>query len=364
MKVNFLYLGVALPVLIAAEQPCTFLPSSRPCFNEKMKHQSNVYMDFSLLYWQCGEKNLDYAIKNMEPQAQSKLKVHSPHFKWEPGFRFLVGYHLPYDHWNLDGSYTIYYQNHKSSVKQEFTPSESNYGIGIIPVWTSPGAFLENTFARWENASAKWKIHAHLFDLMMRHDLCCGYALSFQPAIGLKMAILQQRYDVAYFPGNILYLPNDDTETLESSHIAMNNRSLNIGPSIACASRWSLSSGWNLFSSLSCSLLASHFRVGRNETDLSLNPTLLSGLYHFSDQYWTYRPQAGFLVGVQWDDCFCQKNSTVHFGLSASYEAQYFFKQNMLLRHYDASTSDSANVAPAQGDLFFHGLTVNVLFDF
>jgi hypothetical protein len=352
---------------LSADEGCAFLPSSRPCVQGEIPNQADVYTEVSFLYWQCIEKGLDFALINSQTQFNSKLTAHHPSFQWDPAFRLLFGYHLPIDGWNIDGRYTIFYQNISDDVNHPFdVNSAATFGRGILSVWTSPGAFsAENIYARWQSASAKWKLHAHFVDLMLRHDLALGYAVSFQPSFGLKMAILQQRFALSYSPGNTISLPLHDDQILVSSTLNMNNRSFNIGPGVGCSSRWCLSPHWNIFGSLAGSLLGSHFQVGRNEYDVSTILTDVSfGSYRINDRFWTYRPQANMSLGIQWSDCICSKYSVLHFGFKASYEAQYWWRQNMMLRHYDAPIPQSHTLSPVQGDLFFQGLTVDALFDF
>jgi hypothetical protein len=365
MKLYSLLVTLASSSLLA-DASCAFLPSARPCVKSDLPDQSNVYTQFSYLYWDCAERGLDFALKNTQPQFNSMLTVHEPGFDWKSAFRFQVGTHLPFDHWNLDFTYSFFYNRTIDRLKHNFDISSSSaFGSGILSVWTSPGAFLsENIYARWQFCEAKWKIHAHFFDLFLRHDLFNGYALSFQPAFGVKMALLQQRYVVAYRPGNIVFLSTGDPETLLSSTINMNNRSLNVGPGAGCQTRWCISPHWNIFGSLSGSLLAAHFEVGRDESDFSTTTSTVIGSYRVHDEYWTYRPQGTAVLGIQWNDCSCNKQSVIHYGFSASYEAQYWWKQNMLLRHYDAPAAQSQTMAPALGDLFFQGLAIDLLFDF
>ena len=171
------------------------------------------------------------------------------------------------------------------------------------------------------------------------------------------MAILQQRYNIAYIKGNTL----PSGATLLSSTVHMKNRSLNIGPEAAFGLTWHLSRHWNILGSLSSSLLASRFTVGRNEQDVS---TVETNSYRNNYNFWTYRPQTGLRLGFQWSDCIPLQGSKVRFAIAASYETQCWWKQNMMLRHYDAPTAASHTVASSVGDLFFHGLDIDFFFDF
>ena len=364
MKSHYMLFSLLAASSLMAE--CAYLPPNRPCVQSpQLLKQIDVYTQLSYLYWECTERGLDFALKNTGNQFNSQLTYHEPGFNWTSAFRLLLGYHLPLDHWNIDLVYTNFSNRITDRLKHNFDiSSDDAFGSGILAVWSSPGAFLsKNIYARWQGAEAKWKIHSYFFDLMLRHDLYNGYAISFQPACGLKMAVLQQRYDVCYQPGNIVYT-STETETLSSSQIHMNNRSFNLGPGAGCGSRWALASQWSLFGSLSGALLASHFSIGRNEYDVSSTTSTIIGSYRVSDEYWTYRPQTTAVFGVQWGDCSCRKDHVLHYALSASYEAQYWWKQNMLLRHYDGSIAQSQSLAPAAGDLFFQGLNIDLLFDF
>lgn len=343
--------------------PCVFLPANRPCVkNICALDQSDIYLQLSFLYWMAEERGLDYCVKNNQSQFDARMKLYRPTFDWQPAFRLVLGTYLPQDNWSLDLTYSFYLQHINSGAKDNFTGA---FGNGLLAVWTSPGAFNSSTnlYARWQRADSKWKIHAYFFDLMLRNNLCNGKALSFQPACGLKMAILQQRYDVRYRFGGTVNTTGV-TETLISSSINMKNRSFNIGPSAALATHWSLNGYWSLNGALSGSILASEFTVGRNEFDVSSTSTTQIGTYRFNNDFWTWRPQASLLLGAEWSDCVCTPRKVIHFGLKASYEMQYWWKQNMMLRHIDAPIVQSHTLAPVQGDLVFQGLTVDLFFDF
>lgn len=342
----------------APPPPCVFLPTARPCVeNPCLLNQSDVYLQFSFLYWMAQERGLDYAIKNKTNQFDARGDLYQPSFDWEPAFRVVAGGYLPHDNWRLDFTYAFYLQTLEDSAKHNFI---GNFGEGLMAVWTAPGAFSDgNIYARWELAETKWKLHANFFDLMLRNDLCSGKQLSFQPACGLKMALLQQRYSVTYSYGSSF-----DDQSFMSSKINLTNRSFNFGPSAGIGTRWCLSPYWNLNGYLGGALLASQFDLGRNEYDLSTTTIKRVGSYRFNRDFWTWRPQTTLLFGVEWSDCICSPDRVLHWGFKASYEMQYWWKQNMMLRHIDAPIVQSHTVASVQGDLMFQGLTVDIFFDF
>lgn len=368
MKSALLVLPLLTAAHLAAENlcppspPCVFLSSNRPCVKNPCElDQSDIYLQLSFLYWMAEERGLDYAVKNTQSQFDAKMQPYQPIFAWQPAFRFVLGGYLPQDNWSLDFTYSFYLQHINSAVKNNFTGA---FGNGLLAVWTAPGAFTStNLYARWQGAATQWKLHANFFDLMLRNNLCTGKALAFQPACGLKMAILQQRYEVRYKFGNT-YSNGGTPETFISSSINMKNRSFNIGPAAAIGTHWNLNSHWSLNSLLSGALLASQFDVGRNEYDVSSTTATQIGSYRFNHDFWTWRPQSSLSLGVEWSDCACETKKVIHYGLKASYEMQYWWKQNMMLRHIDAPIPQSHTLAPVQGDLVFQGLTVDLFFDF
>jgi hypothetical protein len=294
--------------------------------------------ELSFLYLGCGERGLDFAIT-----SGAVRKVQECSFEWSPAFRVLLGGGIPHDHWKLDATYTWFAHQTKKGV----------HDPEIFAVWTSPSAFSgNNLFARWQDAEARWRIQAHFLDVMLSTSLLNSLALSFRPAFGLRGSLFSQHWGVDYRMGNLVA-----GMLLENSSIKMVDRSLNVGPSFSLDTSWKVACHWNLVGALTGGLLASHFSVDRNEEDIT---SLSAEAWHFKDEFWTTRPQAGARFGVMWD----LETKAVRVGVTVAYELQIWWKQNMVLRHIDAPTTQGQNLMPVQGDLFFQGATVNLLLDF
>jgi hypothetical protein len=319
---------------------------------ENCLSNADFYCSFDFLYWEGTERGLEFALHNSQSSFQQQIHIHEPDFNFQPAFRIGVGMHLPHDNWDLEFGYTRFYNQ---------TEDHANAGTlgGIQAVWTSSTAFQGNNYRTlWQDADAKWKMHAHFFDLILKHRLCMSSAITLEPSFGLKMALLQQRFVVDYENGNAA-----TPFQFISSHIAMKNRSFNLGPTTTLSTRWNVWDHFDFLGSLSGSLLASHFTVGRNELDVMSSAV---AFFHDSvregDEYWAFRPEAAVTFGFGWSDCICRKASVIHYGFSAVYEAQVWWKQNMLFRFIDQT--NTGMIAPTQGDLFFHGLTIDAFVDF
>lgn len=338
-------------------QDCAYLPSAKKClFQENGLSPSDFYVSLDFLYWEGTERGLEYALKNKASSFEQDLQLYTPSFGFEPAFRIGAGMHLPHDDWDLELTYTRFYNHTTNQTSHDFIGNPSG---GILAVWTSSTAFQGNNFrALWQNSEAKWKIHSHFFDLILKHHLWMSSAIALEPAFGLKLALLQQRYSVLYENGNTT-LPLQ----FISSSIAMKNRSFNLGPTFSLSTLWNVSNHFDFLGALSGSLLASHFTVGRNESDVMIQTGTLSlDSLRERDKYWALRPEASATFGLQWTDCICRSKNGIYYGLSAAYEAQVWWKQNMLFRFIDQT--NAAMISPTQGDLFFHGLTLEGFVEF
>lgn len=300
---SLLYSECCLPIGTCAPTHCAYLPTASECTDW------DISIDF--LYWEAIEKGLEYAVKR---------RIEEPRFYFKPAFRVGLGTHLGHDDWDLEFTY-LQYNAHRS---------HRTFGA-IQAVWTSPFSAL------WSEAKAKWKLHTHCFNVQLKNRLFISRAISLEPAFGLNLALIQQSFDVDYAASSL------------SSHIGMKNRSLNLGPLFSLNNRWSLSEHFDLLGVFSASLLASQFDVARHETG---HTSVIEG-----NEYWAMRPQAAAALGFGWADCVFRSNRPVYYGLEVFYEAQVWWKQNMLYRFIDQT--NSAMIAPTQGDLFFHGLTLN-----
>lgn len=314
-----------------------------------------------LLIWDACEEGLEYAYRNTQTQMNQKLTSFEPDSKFEPAFRIGVGGFLPYDQWEIAALYTYYHTDRHHSKTSNFDPS-STPGPGMISTWTYPTAFNnQNLGARFQTAENQWKLHCSFLDLALNRTCRLTSSFALIPSFGIRSAWIHQRYKAIYSMGNLIA----STQIL-SSHINMNCASNDLGLLFGLEADWHLGKGWNLFSDISGSVLASHFRVGRRETDSFANPTIQLQSIRLHNSYWTYRPQGKIALGFRFTDSFHLSTHTVRYHLSAAFEAQMWWKQNQFLRYLDNlnSTSAGANVTSTQGDLTFLGADLQAGIDF
>lgn len=346
------------PIRAQEKQPSA--PKDLP--RESQKNRQEVFFICDLLVWDSREEGLEYAYKNTKTQSNQELRSFEPESKFEPGFRVGCGGFLPHDEWILGALYTYYSTNRKDSASHDFDVSGSP-GPGMISVWTYPSAFLNNnTAARFETAHNHWKLHTSFLDLSLGRECAIGSQFKIVPTFGVRAAWIHQRYEVDYNEGNAIVPSMGTPISILSSSINMNCASNLVGPFFGCGTNWRLGHGWNLFSNTSGAILASHFHIGRGETDLFLNNagTLQTESIRLHNEYWTFRPQAQITLGFRFVDTVSYGSRPIQYSFSAAYEAQIWWRQNGLLRYIDTlnSTSSGAYVASTQGDLMFHGVNI------
>ncbi len=335
------------PIDTCAPVNCAYLPTPGNYL------EGDFYASFDFLWWEGTERGLEFASKNAKSSFDQAIQIYEPDFSFGPAFRLGAGVHLSHDDWDLEASYTCYYTH-----TIDHAHHRGGSGGGIRPIWTSAIAFQNSGFQTlWQSAEAKWNIHANLFDLFLKHGLYLTPKIVIEPSFGLKFALLQQNYKVVYQDGNT----TPEVEYISSS-ISMKNRSLNVGPAVSFMTRWNFWDHYDLLASLSSSLLASRFTLTHKEWDASLRGTPQFDSFKERDTLWTIRPFAAANFGIGWKKSFCRNDKVIYYGISASYEAQVFFKQNMLYRFIDETSI--AMAVSTQGNLFFHGLALDAFINF
>ena len=316
-----------------------------------------IFFAVDLLIWDSEEEGLEFVYKNKNSQINQSLTSYKPKSKFDPAFRASLGGFLPYDEWSLGAVYTYYSTERNRTVSTSFNPTAAP-GPGLIAVWTYPAAFYNNnTAARFEKAKNSWDMHVSFLDLSLERECKVGSQFAITPEFGIRSAWIHQRYTVNYSQGNVITPNAGSPITVLSSAIDMNCLSNNVGPLFGLKTSWTLLKGLNFFANFSTSLLASRFHLGRGETDrYTTSGTTYTESIDLSEKYWTFRPQADLSIGFS----FNIHLSPIDYFVSGAYETQNWWKQNGLLRYIDElnATSGGAYVSQTQGNLMFHGLTL------
>lgn len=308
--------------------------------------------DVSLLVWQAREEGLNFALKNEPLPITANINVNGDlvgvDFKWEPAVKIDVGATFAAQAWDTQLRWT-YFHTHSSRTLHADSPS-------LIPLWAFPNANIATQFL-YGTARSAFELNFNAFDIEMGYHPFLSPALSIRFNAGLKVASIDQDFTVTYSNGF-----NENTTQLVTAKAALTNKSIGAGPRISFDSKWRLSQGFALLTSLAGSLPLWHYRITRTDTDQGINGGTPNAIEAFTkERFWTFRSILEASLGLGWDTCFgCRHQFPV--GVAAYYELQYFAEQNMMAMLVNPGISNQAFYP--RGDLHFHGATLTFHFGF
>lgn len=319
-------------------------------------------VDISFLYWQAQEDGLAFAIKNnprLTPSSDLYANVDGTYigldFDWEPAMKINVGV-LFTNAWDFDARWTTYYS--KSTHTTASATTNGFTSSGLLPIWVLPQSY-QATPSVYGRARGIWQIHLNTLDLELGINPYLTSRLSLRLHGGLKGLSIYQRYRVKYSEG----ISSGNAQLLESGAV-IKNKCDGLGPRIGANSKWFINHGWSFLADLAGSLTLCSFRIKRYDSDRAI-ATSGTPLYTEDSYFWqsvyVYRPNLEGSVGLAWDRCFgCRDQYT--FSFNASYELQYYWKQNLMTQLVSNQLA-FLGFSP-QGDLHFHGLSATFRFGF
>jgi len=195
----------------------------------------------------------------------------------------------------------------------------------------------------------KWTYNLDYGDIQLSRPGYIGTHLTVEPFAGLRAALIIQK-GLGVMQG--IRYPTFISETPAYTHLA--SHAIGIGPKIGANGSWLLKEGIRLNGNAYGALLFTRYTSITQDID---NIDLVTDLNAKAQSYSsknvdTVRPMAGAALGLGWGSYFGQN---LYFDLSANYEFNVFWAQNMLF---------SARTDLPLGDLYLHGLTASARCDF
>jgi len=253
-------------------------------------------------------------------------------FRWRWGFRAEMGYRLPHDQWDAVATYTWFHD--KADRTAVSGPEETV--IPLLPPYTS--------FAEGASASIQWHLRYQNLDAMLKKGYFLSRHFSVTPFFGLRNSWIDHGYKARYSDPN--------GEVPETIYVWAKQDFWGIGPVTGLSSEWHFSSQWMIFGSFNGSVLASDYDLsGQLLTSEGLQDKIKANTKRMS-------PTVQGALGFGWHMNFNRNRN--HIALRFSYEAQYWWKQNLTIGYNSSYYSISRNGE----DLGFHGFTLDALFDF
>ncbi len=294
----------------------------------------------SYIFWQPSEENLELGISNTSANVALPINGHvvDMNFKYKSGFKVAMGIFSELDNWDALAQYTWFTGRHSSR-------SNGPLDGGVIPFWGHPA----NTATSILSGKSRWRLSVDFLDLNLGRSCYVGTRLTFRPFFGARAAWIDQKYTVSYVPGGTVFSPYQIRNT---------TKSWAIGPEVGLDTSWLLGYGIRFTGKAEADLLFTRYNLRMKEQNSAGSSILAVNLRQ--NHLYYLRPHVDLSLGLGWGTYL--SNHNYHFDLSASYDFQVFWSQNMFRMFVDNS-SVGKSIAP-DGDLYLQGLTANARFDF
>jgi len=314
------------------------------------------FFAFDVLYWHAKAGGTEFAYSDQDPFAQlpTKGRAKDVDFEWDWGLRVGAGYNFKHDGWDCRAQYTWFDSNGSDSTGAGANSSIIPLRGSSTIVATATNSNLQ--FLYCTSAKSQYDFDYSSIDLELGRAYFISGKLSFRPHWGLKTAWFDQEQTTRY-TGGALNPANPNALGLEGNtvHIKDTCDFWGLGPRVGLDSNWHLGYGFSIFGNVSGALVFGHFNVEHKEhysvsTD---NRIKLSANKH------AFSPTAQMQLGLRYDTYI--QNNTQHLGVGLGFEAQYWWRQNQMLKIGDAQVLKYERYSD---DVSMHGLTLDFQWDF
>lgn len=369
------------------------------------------------VYMRLVEEGLEYAVKspwtyssepidNVSSFGRINMKgadPRMPDFSWDWGFKVGLKYDMPYDGWDLDGSWLRFHSSASDHVSAAGNPDPDSIDTDPLPNAFSGSGELISSFwvaklfsapGLMNQAKARWNADIDFIGLELGRNFHISEFLCLRPFVGLSNGWIDQTYNIFFSALNFDTPPPEDKRVI---NIKMKNDFWGIGPEFGLQSFWKLGKGFSIYANGAFSLLDGHFKVSYDLHDqnniVDIVPTG-SGLFNpvtgafiptvnkndpYDDRYemskkiHTLAMIANFELGIKWERSFAEDKYCL--ALSVGYEQYLFFNQNRFMNpQYDftlisispafGGSSEGPNYFTDRGNMTLSGVTGKVAFTF
>lgn len=307
----------------------------------------DIFISGSFIYWQPIQENMRLGI--ISDTTDDPVNLINGHdvdlnFEYKPGFKVGLGMNLDHDKWDTFIQYTWFRGTDK--VKKSVDPN--NLEEGLFPAWQIPD-FLN---PQYSSGSEKWTLRIHFIDWDLGRTYAVGKELDFRPFFGLRAAFIKQNLHVNYInvtPAALAVWP--------STFIKQSSNSWGIGPRIGLSTHWKFCKRFRLYADGELDLLFTQYDLKSKQTS---DTAFANGYVIKKNNVNRLRTHVEIDLGLGWGSYFSHHKS--HIEISADYGFQVFFDQNMF--RYTTNTQAVGRSFMPNGNLYIHGLTATIRFDF
>jgi len=307
----------------------------------------------SFIYWQPREDGLAYSISNPTSSATApagggalspNIGGHVKNMKsdYHMGYKAGLGMNVQHDEWLIFTEFT-----HLETHAHASSGAPTN---GFVqPLWLSSS---KDRFGR--DSEARWHLNFNNFDCDLSRPYYVGRSLTFRPSLGLRGGWINQSLNAKYsiFFNNL---------TTPDVHAHSRSNSWYLGPRASLDTNWILGHGLRIFADVGAALCYTRYKLDYKADSVATvgAANVVVNDIIVRDHVSTARPSAEAGMGFGWGSYFF--SNKFHFDISASYDFNIFWDQNMMRYLKDLTQLTNGGEA---GNLSFQGLTLNVQFDF
>jgi hypothetical protein len=328
-------------------------------------NDTHFFADGSFTYWYAGQEGMHIASNGVlsPPMVYFPGKVTTV-FQlsgYKPGFK--AGFGVVTDNeWVVHAEYTWYRGTHTANTgsppaSQSLTAGTAT-ALSGTPVWVVDDWFLQGTTdgqaLSGSNVSSSWRLAMDLIDVTAGRPFYQGKRVVVSPFGGIRSALIRQKMNVSFIEDPRLY-------PLNPQPIKSNNKSnsWSIGPRFGADVDVLLNGGFRLEGELAASLLFTQYTTVKHTEDPAASTFNQGPLKASWRNYNCLRPVVELGLGIGWGQYF--SDDQYHADVSLDYDFSLFWEQNMMRRLIDDTLTGTG---PASSNLYFHGLTLTVRFDF
>ncbi len=295
------------------------------------------FISLDAIIWNVHESGLANVIRNEDSALIcDDGDVLNPDFQWGVGFKAGIGYRFPHKLWELGLELT------RLHIKAP-TRKKAHEGDVFFPTWTNTAADGPGNV---QEVDGRWRLHFGTLDLMLARGFYPVDDILIRPAIGLRGAIVRQKYQFLY-KGGSLFPDSEDW-------VNMKNKFMGGGPRIALETQWYFVRDWSVYALGGISLIYGDFYVHQTEkAEIGTRQRL-----KVFDRFQDISAATDLLIGLAYNGVW-RKNAfwQVHFG----WEQHVFFDQNHLLRFV---SEQQGGYVTTSGNIALQGFDVGIRLEF
>ncbi len=331
-------------------------------------------------YWNAHQDGMEYAINNhvsvpLDPLASDIQQLNNiidanfenPKFDWDFGFKLGLGYCSPCDGWDVSVLWTWYKGKASSHVEAE--PDDNST---LITLW-SAYAPQQGIITYATDIQTDWRLDLNLVDIELGRSYWVSKYLSMRPFVGIRIAYLDQSYDIQHKGGS--WTANANVTIIEPSYnnlVDLDSKFKGAGLRSGLNTIWNLGCGWGIYGNFAIDIVYGRFDIDHDETNRqATTPHAKTKIADTKESFRASRAMTDLGLGLQWQTMFCE--CKYGFSIALGWEQHLFFDQNQWWRVVRVGDNFDGGVPNNTGENVFHqrrgdldtqGWTLTAKFDF